>query len=619
MRYTQLLSTFFLSFMMLFVHSSTNSMGAGMDMQSIQQELEEANRAIEEYVASLPPEEQAEFNKAVDEISQMFDNMSEEEFEKFLGEMFIEEPMPEPYFESPSPTTQIEPTIATPTLTNEQKKKVENVIKVIDDIIRQSNVFLVQVNSSLETSNNIDEWGKAGKITNWQPGAEWENLKTDIEKFVQKLYKIQDKDLTTSDYKYLSDLIEDEASINNLIQLQTNLNSFIPRIEISEFDIHALSAQSKTALKNALQEYTENLYVVAIPKALDDIFEKHEPAALKAKEAEEAAEKKALDTLKRPRTPAAATSAGASEESRSSGYDYGYGYGSNYGYDGGYGGYSPYDSSYYGGDYGYDGGYGSELGKQSGGFGGGQGGSGGSGGGGSIGGGTSTPTGPSMQKTVPVGPPKEKNPRIKKLVNDISTAMDDINKIITDNKNLKEIDTHVITKAEGIEAEVVSITDITNNIATINKEVITITLNIERLNRPMKDANKNTQAYYNQSLNASIEQPLATISSFNDAITTINYTKNKAKISPLKQWAYFAEDKAEAQIKEDDETEQLAALKKNIKERVSLITLQENIKKMMTAFDELKKNTAQTAEVKIVTTPVKQETTTESEQAETEE
>lgn len=599
MRYTQTLGALFLSFMMLFAYSTINSMGAGMDMQSIQQELEEANRAIEEYVASLPPEEQAEFNRQVDEIAQMFDNMSEEEFEKFLGEMFTEEPMPEPYFESPSPATQVEPTVATPALTSEQKKKVENVIKVIDDIIRQSNIFLVQVNSSLETSNSIDEWGKKGKLTNWQPGAEWENLKIDIENFVQKLYKIQDKNLTTGEYKYLSDLIEDEATINNLIQLQTSLNSFIPRIEISEFDIHALSAQSKTALKNALEQYTENLYVVAIPKALDTIFEKHEPTALKSKEAEEAAEKKALEALKRPRTPAAASSAGASEDSRSSGYDYGYGYGSSYDYDGGYGGYSPYDSSYYGGDYGYDGGYG-ETGKQGGDFGG-QGGSGGSGGGA---GGTGSQTGPTNQRVVPVGPPAEKNPRIKKLINDIDSGMDTINKIISDNENLKAIDDHITIKTDTPEADIVNITDVANNIATINKEVSTITLNIGRLQRSMKDATKNTQAKYNQSLNVSMEIPLEVIGKFNDAITTIDYTKNKATISPYKQWAYFAEDKAEAKIKETGGAEQLAELEKNIKERVSLVTLQENIKKMMTAFDELKKNTAQTAEVRVV----KQET-----------
>ncbi len=65
----------------------------GMDPMDFESELEEANKAIEEYIGSLSPEEQAEFNKQVDEMSQMFENMNEDEFEKFLGEMFAEEPL----------------------------------------------------------------------------------------------------------------------------------------------------------------------------------------------------------------------------------------------------------------------------------------------------------------------------------------------------------------------------------------------------------------------------------------------------------------------------------------------------------------------------------------------
>src|SRR5581483_5196420 len=127
-------------------------------MQNLQQELEEANRAIEEYIASLPAEEQAEFNRQVDEVTQMFENMSEDEFASFLNEMFAEEPMmplpAEPYSSMSQPVFAPE----TPALTSEQKKKVDNVITVINDIIRQSNIFLVQISSSLEASKNIDSW-----------------------------------------------------------------------------------------------------------------------------------------------------------------------------------------------------------------------------------------------------------------------------------------------------------------------------------------------------------------------------------------------------------------------------------------------------------------------------
>lgn len=258
-------------------------------MENLQQELEEANRAIEEYISSLPAEEQAEFNRQVDEVTQMFENMSEDEFASFLNEMFAEEPM----MPLPTEPSMSQPVFApeTPALTSEQKKKVDNVITVINDIIRQSNIFLVQISSSLEASKNIDSWSKKGAIMYWQPNTDWQNLKFDIEKFVQQLYKLEDKDLTTQEYKYILDLIADEATLNNLIQLQTNLNASIPQIEISEMDIKALSAQSKEVIKNSLQYYTEALYVLNLPKAIDTIIEKYSSKAEKSREAEEAAEK----------------------------------------------------------------------------------------------------------------------------------------------------------------------------------------------------------------------------------------------------------------------------------------------------------------------------------------
>ena len=76
------------------VHSSTVVAGQRqmpMQMQDMEKEMMEANKAIEEYIASLPPAEQAEFNRQVEEFSQMFENMDDEEFEKFLGEMFTED------------------------------------------------------------------------------------------------------------------------------------------------------------------------------------------------------------------------------------------------------------------------------------------------------------------------------------------------------------------------------------------------------------------------------------------------------------------------------------------------------------------------------------------------
>src|SRR5881396_1059426 len=120
---------FFFTFLTLFATPNINSLGDfDFDqMQNLQQELEDANKAIEEYISSLPADEQAEFNRMVDEVSQMFENMSEDEFSSFLNEMFTEESMPMPTAPSFTPSPAEAP-VEIPVLTTEQKKKVENII-----------------------------------------------------------------------------------------------------------------------------------------------------------------------------------------------------------------------------------------------------------------------------------------------------------------------------------------------------------------------------------------------------------------------------------------------------------------------------------------------------------
>ena len=353
----------------LCISSVTTAMynqGAMPQMQNFEAELAEANKAIEEYVASLPPAEQAEFNRQVEDMSRMFENMSEEEFEKFLGEMFTEEQMMEPNpFETSEPTVQ---EVVEVTLSADDKKKVETAIKVLDDVINQSNLFMVIINSSPDLPNRINRWAAKGVLANWQAGLDWDKLKIELENFVQKLYKALEQDLTTKKYKYLFELIADEALYNNIIQLQSSLNALVPTINLPEFSIQKLSAQSKTAIKNILNKYTESFYLLTIPKNLDVLFEKYAPEAEKIRAAEEAATKKALEASKGIRTPAAAMQAGMEAEG---GYDFGYNP---------YGGYEPYYGGgyepYYGGE-GYKPDYGGGYGDYGSGGGGGRGGRGG--------------------------------------------------------------------------------------------------------------------------------------------------------------------------------------------------------------------------------------------------
>ncbi len=572
-------------------------------MQNLQQELEEANRAIEEYISSLPPEEQAEFNQAVDELSQMFDSMSEDEFASFLNEMFTEEPAPM-MTESFAPTSQ--PVMREiPILTTEQKKKVDNIITLINDLIRQSNIFLVQIGSSLETEKNINNWARKGSISNWQQGTEWHNLKFDIEKFVQQLYLLEDKDLTTQEYRYIMDLIQDESTLNNLIQLQTNLNSSVPFIEVSELDIQELSSQAKDAIKNTLQYFTEALYVLQLPTAINAIFEKYAPQATKLKEAEEAAEKKAAELAKRPKTPIGATTAGVAEES---GYgDYGYGSYGGYDYGGGYGdyGYSPsyggYDYGGYGGDYGY----GNE------GFGGGKEGKGSSGGGMGGGGGgefagEAGEKKPTTSMTTPHAAAPVKKPRIKKLVESVKDSLQKAAKIVSDNELFENIAQHIVSKDESTHP--VS-SDLENDIVKLNKELKSLKEEIESLQSMVLKEIPSTKSYYRESFVTKIEEPMETLTKLYTDLKTIkfkDFKDRKQTTSPQKEWAYFAGDeKVLSKIKMDEAgaPEKVEELKTKIPTRIPLEELFKTLSNLEDAVKTFKDKTQVEQTVSVLPNP----------------
>jgi len=569
-------------------------------MQDFEKELEEANRAIEEYIGSLSPEEQAEFNKQVEEMSRMFENMSEDEFEKFLGDMFAEEPMTEP-----NPFQEIQP-VAAPevvevVLSAEDKKKAETAIKILDDVIKQSNLFMVLVSSSPELPNRITRWGTKGAISNWKAGANWDAFKVELEGFVQRLYKVQEQDLSKQ-YKYLLHLIADEALYNNLIQLQTSLNNLVPTINLPEFGIQKLNVQSKIAIRDILQKYTEAFYLLDIPKSLDTLFEKYAPEAEKIKAAEEAANKRALEAARQVRTPAEKTEAGY--DTSGYGYDYGYGYGGDYGY-------NPYDYGSYGGDYGYspDYGYGYDSGNGAGTTGGAGGRGGGSGGGGGpTGGGTTTQ--PSKENDKTGGPQKKFVPEheIERSIADIKTSMSDIAAAMYDEdkqptalgdlantiNNKKDVD--VILAGSTLSA-------------IVDKKLDTIIQAMETVEK--KRLNVADLSHYQNEIKKAFDKNKKELENLRDAIDTFAKPKdiekeqektNKAgtkesekpkktdisKLSKEKQWAYFGGD--ESKLPENEETKKL---KDAITAPVSLFDIKDKIDKLLTEmkkFSEKKSN-----------------------------
>jgi uncharacterized membrane protein YgcG len=582
---------------------TTTGMGMpNMNMDDFEKELAEANRAIEEYVASLPAEEQAEFNRQVEEMSRMFENMSEDEFEQFLGEMFADEPMmmePNP-FDAIQDTPQEE--VVEVVLNTEDKKKVETAIAILDDIIKQSNMLMVIVNSSSELPERINQWATKGEIAHWQPDATWVTFKTEIETFIQKLYRAEEQDLTTKKYKYLFELIADEALYNNLIQLRDELKNIIPTIEIPEFSVEKLSSQSKTALKNALGKYTESFYLLDIPKALDTLFEKYAPEEEKIKAAEEAATKRAQEASRATRTPAAKTQAGA--EDMGYGYDdyYGGGYDDYYG--GGYGndyGYPSYGS--YGGDYGYDSGYGS----------GGRGGA-SSGGGRSSGGSGGSDVGKDKEDKEKEEEDKDKkkkkskkdnymqNFEVEAAIRDIKKDFEDIKAAMTETEDnptkladLQKFAEHITNNDEKIDETLVSY--ILPRV--IDKKIDNISISLKKIDK--KELNADDLAHYQKEIKKIFDEQTKLLKPFVDMVGMFETKKDKeakeaephlpgmkeedqvkkiniSELPDVKQWAYFGTEPTDKFTEEENK----------LTETITPISLFEISKKIVKLLDDVK-------------------------------
>ena len=571
-----------------------------MQMQDIEKEMAEANKAIEEYIASLPPAEQAEFHRQVEEFSQMFENMDDEEFEKFLGEMFTEDQMPQPdFYQTPEPME--EEFVEVPQLSVDQLKKVETAIAILNDIIKQSNQFMVLVNSSPELPNRINKWGKAGKISDWQEGMTWDTLKIDLEYFIQKLYKMQEQDLTTKEYKFLLDLIADEALYNNIIQLRTSLNSLLPIINVPEFAIQKITAQTKEAIQDILKKYTESFYLLAIPKSLDDIFEKYEPQAKKIRESESSANKRALEALKEPRTPAESFEAGQEQE-----YSYGYGDYDSYKYNdyspygGGYDNYSPY----YGNDHSSP--------------------QGGAGGGGKASGGAGKPSKEEQEeddekkkKEKAEAEKIEPNGDITELIGGIKRTLTEINKTIRgedypqDVPKLSELVTHISEDDQKVNNDLSSfilstmidkkITELSDDIKKIDSLVKKEKLNGATLKMYQKQIKKafDTDAKELKNLKTIITQFEPQTESEKKAAESAKKTAGdetvevpqKVDVTALsaeKRWAYFADPAAKEELEGTDEGTELLEKISNPKSLFAIKKDIDNLFKEVKAFDEKK-------------------------------
>ena len=232
----------------------------------------------DEYIATLSAEEQDKFNKAVKRLDEVVNIVSKKELSELIGKEFDEEFLKELLEKEIVEVEEEKIPTPKPVVTKQAKKNLAEAISLIDIIITYTNSFILKIASSPDLSKMIEDWGKKGIIREWPTTFNWTSFKLQLENLRKNLYKIKDKDPQTKKYKYAGDLIKDKVLYNNLAQLKTQITKYEPNIEIPEFGLAKLSAESKQATQKVANAYTEALYILKIPQALEKLFKKYEPS-----------------------------------------------------------------------------------------------------------------------------------------------------------------------------------------------------------------------------------------------------------------------------------------------------------------------------------------------------
>jgi hypothetical protein len=277
------------------------------DFAKMMQELEQATKEMDTFVKSLPPEEQAEFNKVVQQVEKkmldmdpavlekfLTNQMNPEEMDQFLGGVFEGiEPAAAP--ETKEPVVEEKPKKEKKKKEKPVKKeatKQEQAIELINNLVKTTDSVILKIQAVPELSLKIKRWGKKGVIYDWPKDGSWDKTKAEIESLRQDINKLLDKESGKDKFKYLDAFVENESLYNNVAKLNTTLGEYEPKIKTSGVGIDKITKDTKTAIKRAISGFTESLYRIKLPAELKKVFDTFEPKATKMREKEEESKKK---------------------------------------------------------------------------------------------------------------------------------------------------------------------------------------------------------------------------------------------------------------------------------------------------------------------------------------
>lgn len=301
-------------------------------MADLEQELAKINEEMQAFVKTLPPEKQEEIAQLEEAINNMSDDELEQLFEQlFTDPNFLQE-LEQMYPEQPAPQEPVaaEPeAVQTPGEKPLEKPKVEKnkivqAAEMIKSLSQITDAFLGKIENVHEIDDLVRNWINKSRLNGWKSNVDWDTIKAQLELFNQKLKKMLFKEYGSNEYRFLPDLIKEEAVYNNLAHMESILKVTVPKIAVSVVGFEKSSHQeSKDAVLSALNKYAEGMSTLQLIPALNAIIDKHEPIAKQLREKEDALSKKALEESKKPRAEKPMVTAGKAE-TRRGGPDYKY-------------------------------------------------------------------------------------------------------------------------------------------------------------------------------------------------------------------------------------------------------------------------------------------------------
>jgi hypothetical protein len=294
--------------------------GAGMpsldDIQAMEAE-------IDKFVRTLPPEQQKQFYKDVEELTGIMEKMTPDELNEFVGSVFtdaglIEQPAPAKPAPKPEPIKPKEEVKPATKVTTAPTAPTEKAVNMISAIIKRTEEFMRKAQVISELQAKMDKWVVQKKLLDVAAKLDWQMVERQIDELNVLLYSLLELDPVTKQYKHIGNLIKDEALYNNLATLQVTLDAYVPTVQVPPFGLETVSKESRAAIREVLSQYLEAFYLLNVPPAIKKVKALYEPRAKELKEEEKLRAEKAYGEAQKPRTPAPAVKSSGTKASSTS-------------------------------------------------------------------------------------------------------------------------------------------------------------------------------------------------------------------------------------------------------------------------------------------------------------